>query len=111
MFNVERNGAVEVLTGDGPVTGESLDSLRTLWKIQVHGVPPRVVFDMSKVPLIDSRGLDWLCDTHDECSIRGGRLLLAAPTALCGEILHVTGVDRYCRIVADVQSGIGSFSL
>ena len=111
MFIVERNGAGDVLSGDGPVSGESIDSLRALWKNQVRGVPPRVVFNMAEVPLVDSRGLEWLCDSHDDCLVRGGRLVLAAPTALCREILHLTGTDRYCRVVEDVQSGIGSFSL
>jgi anti-anti-sigma factor len=103
MFEIRRQGAVQVLTGDEPINAATISQL------DAHG-QPKVVIDLERVPLLDSAGLEWLVDTAEKCFQRGGQVQLAAPTALCGDILRITGVGEQVEVFDDVTSAVRSFS-
>ena len=110
MFDLTRQGAVDVVHGDEPLNHEITDEVRaTLESIEKQG-QPHVVFDLENVPLIDSQGLELLLDFQDSFSDRGGALKLAGPNSLCRNILKITKVETQIEIFDDVISAVGSFA-
>jgi anti-anti-sigma factor len=109
MFERERQGAVEVIRGESPLTRDYLKQLDGLLEQMLRLGQPRAVFNLSLVPLIDSAGLEKLLDAQDAFERRGGELKFAAPSPLCQEILNVTGVVRRFEVFRDVPSAVGSF--
>jgi anti-anti-sigma factor len=71
---------------------------------------PKLVFDLSGVPLINSAGLELLLDVRDRCAERGGALVLAGPSPLCREILAATGILGSVAVFDDAVSAAGSFA-
>ena len=111
MFEIARQGAVDVIRGREPLNSETIESVRSLIKQCLATGQPRVVLDLQHVPLIDSAGLETLLDSRDECVRRAGTMHLATPNRLCRDILRVTGLDTQFVIFDDVLSAVGSFAL
>ena len=109
MFELEKHGAVHVISGDEPLNTDFVDQVAGLLDKCLLGGLPRVVVDLKKVPLIDSAGMEWLLDSRDKCRQSGGDLKLAAPNRLCEDILFVAGVDQEIEVVAEILPAIGSF--
>jgi len=110
MFQMSKQGAVDVISGDDPLISEHLDEVAKLIDACQAQGQPRVVFDLKHVPLIDSAGLELLLDARDQCVQRGGLLQLAAPSQLCRDILSVTDADSQFMLFEDVISAVGSFA-
>ena len=109
MFQLTRQGAIDVIRGNDALTLENLpDAARVLQQCAANK-QPRVVFDLARVPLIDSSGLELLLDTQDAYLCDGGALKLAAPNALCRDILAVTGLDHHFQIYDGADLAAGSF--
>ena len=109
MFRESRQGAVKVISGSIPLSGENLQFLRTEFDPLLDSGQPRAVLDLREVALIDSAGLECLLDVLDKFEARTGILKLAAPNPLCADILSVTGVGDYFETFPDVNSAVGSF--
>ncbi len=71
---------------------------------------PQVVLDLSRVRVLDSAGLEWLCDLADDCRRHGGEALLAAPSSLVRDILRITGIDERIGVNDNVIAAVGVFS-
>ena len=110
MFKHSQQGSVDVIHGDDSLIVEHIDQISELIDECIKRGQPRIVFDMERVSLIDSSGLEMLVDACERCLQRGGILKLAAPNPLCGEILSITGVAPQFEIFGDVVSAAGSFS-
>jgi anti-anti-sigma factor len=111
VFERHRQGAVDVVSGSGPLDRETLDQARELFADCLRSGLPRVVFDMESVLLLDSAALELLLDVQDGCSARGGTLHLSRPNGLCRDILRVTGVGESFETFDDLLLAVRSFSL
>jgi len=109
MFHVERQGAIDIIAGAAALNHETAESLSTAVDQCITTGQPMIVFDMSGIPLIDSRGLETLLDLQESLEDMCGLLKLAAPTSLCDDALRVTGVGSRFEIHDDVRSAVGSF--
>ncbi|HET6881567.1 MAG TPA: STAS domain-containing protein [Pirellulales bacterium] len=110
MFERRRQGAVDLIQGDDPVTAEHLPAIGRLCEESLGGGQPRAVLDLSRVALFDSAGLEWLLNMQERFVQRGGAVKLAAPNQLCRDILLVTGIDRHFEIFNDTVAAVGSFA-
>ena len=110
MFELSKQGVVDVLSGEDPLCVEELDHLQALFERCLSAGPPRLVVDLQAVPFIDSAGLTWLLDARDDCVERGGLLHLAEPNQLCREILEITGIDAELEVFGNVLAAAGSFA-
>ncbi len=110
MFQLSKQGAVDVIFGEAPLNIEHIEEVADLISACQGQGQPRIVFDLKYVPLIDSAGLELLLDAHDQCVQRGGLLQLAAPNQLCRDILNVTDADSQFMLFDDVMSAVGSFA-
>ncbi len=110
MFNQTRQGAVIVINGDEPLNGDNVGDAQDLVLKCLSRGQPKVVLNLQKIPYVDSSGLNFLLDTRDACSSRGGSFKISAPNPLCRDILKITGIDRQVEIFPDVLSASGSFA-
>lgn len=110
MFETRRQGAIHVLTGDEPINSAALAQLDSQLIGCLSQGQPKIVVDLERVALIDSAGLEWLVDAAEKCFQRGGQFQLAAPNALCSDILRVTGVGEQVEIFDDVTGAVRSFA-
>lgn len=109
MFDLSRQGAVDILQGSAPIDAHAVEALDALAADPLARAMPKLVFDLSAVPLLDSKGLEWLIETHRRCLEQGGHLRVAAPTPLCRDILDVTGLAEELDVFADTVAAVGSF--
>ena len=110
MFTLTKQGAVSVISGDAPLNAEHLPGVAKLIDQCLTSGQPRIVFHLQQVPLIDSAGLELLSDTRNRCAQRGGTLELAAPGALCRDILTATRLTERFAIFDDLLAAVGSFA-
>ncbi len=108
MFERTTQGAVDVIAGDEPLNAELVQEVGALLAECLHDGQPRVVLDLEHVLLIDSAGLELLLDFKEEYEQAGGSLKLAAPNALCEEILAVTGLDDSFEVFPEALHATGS---
>jgi len=110
MFERVTQGAVDVIQGTAPLNAEQVEQLNDLFHQCLSNGQPSVVLNLDKVSLIDSAGLELLLDVQDDCRRHGGAVKIAAPNALCREILEVTGVDRAFEVFPEPLAAVGSFA-
>lgn len=110
MFERTTQGAVEVIRGTDPLNAEFAPEVRDVLESVESQGQPHVVFDLTEIPLIDSSGLELLLDFQDHYTDRGGVLRLAAPNALCRDILKITDVGNQIELFDNVVSAVGSFA-
>jgi anti-anti-sigma factor len=109
MFARDKQGAVDVVAGDDPLSADYVPRvLRLLEECGAKG-QPRAVLDLDRIPLLDSAALEMLLDVQEDFQRRGGSLKLAVRGGLCREILSVTGVGGHFEIFTDAASAVGSF--
>ena len=109
MFKHSKQGAINVVSGTLPLTGDALDLLDGAFEACLSEGQPHAVFDLRGVPLIDSAGLERLLDLRDRFQQRAGVLKLAGANPLCHDILSVTGVASYFEVFPEVSQAVGSF--
>jgi len=110
MFEWNKHAAVDVVRGAEPINRLTAGDIATLIERHLQAGQPRLVLDLERVPLIDSAGLEMLLNLRDTCQRRGGSMKLAAPNALCRDILLVTDVGTKFEIFGDVTAAVGSFA-
>ena len=109
MFKIKKQGAVDILTGDEILNEETVDEIASVIDDCMNQGQPQIIFDLKKIPLINSKGLEFLLDTQDLCTRKGGAFKLAAPNALCNDILKITGIVEQFELFDDAISAAGSF--
>lgn len=110
MFEQTKQGAVNLIRCAAPLSRDNAEQVvLVLDKCLDHG-QPRVVLNLQHVPLIDSKGLELLVDYQRQCIARGGCMKLAAPAALCRDILVATDVISHFEVFEDELAAAGSFA-
>ena len=109
MYNVESQGAVDVIKPMAPMSQDNSGDLMETVEAKLSKGQSMVVLDMSDIPLIDSAGLESLLDVQDSLRSRGGIMKLAAIPQLCQEILRITGVEQQFESHYDVKTAVRSF--
>ena len=110
MFDRTRQGAVDLIRGDQPLTLATFGEFFKVIDGCVNQRQPRIVLDMSGIPLIDSRGLEVLVDCQRHSISRGGSIKLASPSGLCRDILRATNVVAMFDVFDNSIAAAGSFA-
>lgn len=110
MYTCKRSGAVDIVSSNLPLIRENRSAFLKAVEGCTGNGQPRVVIDLSAVPLMDSLGLDALLDARDRCQTLGGAFVLARPNALCRDILRINGIDKEINVYDDVVKALGSFA-
>jgi anti-anti-sigma factor len=109
MFQFEAQGAVELLAPDVALTHENVEQLSGVFAEKQFAGQPMVVLDMSKVPLLDSAGLETLLDIQHQLRASAGALKLAGLTPLCADVFRVTGLEQRFDLYDDSKAAVRSF--
>ncbi len=110
MFEVESQGAIDVIAPTEPLNHENAQELSETLEKELSQGQPMVVLDLSSVPLMDSAGLESLLEAQQSLQWKGGILKLAGPTKLGEDILRITGVGEQFETYRDVKLAAGSFA-
>lgn len=110
MFQISKQGAVQVLSGDQPLTNHNVGDVTSLVEETLVRNESRVVFDFGNVAFLDSAGLELLLTLREKFLKGGGSLQIARPNALCHDILVATGVAEQFTIFDDLSTAIGSYA-
>ena len=81
-----------MIGSDEPLTADHVDDAAAAFERCLADGPPMAVLDMTRIPLLDSAGLELLLNAHEAFDQRGGALKIAAANPLCRDVLSVTGV-------------------
>ena len=109
MFERITQGAVDVISLDGPLTKEYVDEVAELIQLCLQEGQPMAVANLQGTQLIDSAGLELLLDARERFESRGGSFQLAAPNRLCSDILAATGVADHFEVHREVNSAVRRF--
>ncbi len=103
-------GQVKVVKLRGKLSlGESVDRLRgDLYELIGNG-EPRIVLDLSEVPMIDSSGIGLLVKTLTTAKQMGGAIRLLNPSKFVVQTLKMIGLLNLFDVFGDQQEAIASF--
>jgi anti-anti-sigma factor len=110
MFQINKQGAVPVVSGNAPLNHETRDQFFRVASEQLKGAQPRLVVDLQQVPLLDSAGLESLLDLRDAFLAHGGSLQIAGAGPLCRDILVASGVAEHFALFDNLSAAVGSYS-
>ena len=110
MIRMERQGTVDVLTPQGPLRHEVLDSSREATVALLRKSFPTIVVDLSQTVLVSSRGIEWLLELDRQCASAGGCLVVASANELTADALLVTGADLRLQVARNLTEALGRFS-
>jgi anti-sigma B factor antagonist len=93
----------------GRVDSNTAPELEKTFNDIVNGGKTGIVFDMTQVDFISSRGLWVLLETQKACKRGNGRLILANVSDDMQQSLDLAGVKHFIDILDDVTAAVGSF--
>lgn len=99
---------VLLLTPVGELDLPTAGDLRAVYDREVDAVPcPRVVVDLAGVEFLGSAGVAVLLDLGDAARGRGGRIVLAAPSAAARRVLGLLRLERELPVCGTVEEAVG----
>ena len=102
-------GVATYLAPDGALVEKILPTLEKSAQAARAKGALNLVIDLRQVPAFDSPGLEFLLDLSDSLRDAGGSLRLAAPNALCAEVLAITRLAQSIPVFEDIESAGRSF--
>ena len=109
MFQTSKSGAVDVIEVDTTLNGETREQLSSALAQNASGGRPMAVIDLTEMQLIDSLGIEEILEQHESFVDRGGNLKLAGASAMCADVLRITGVLERIELYDDTKEAIASF--
>ncbi|MCI0498229.1 MAG: STAS domain-containing protein [Planctomycetales bacterium] len=99
---------VIVLQLQGEFTAEAIKAFEDETSSALAAKVSGLVLDMSKVPFMDSRALEFLLDLNDKSRERTRQLKIAGLDETCAKILEITRLlgqfDTYAELTEAVKS-------
>ncbi len=105
----QQHGAVTVLKPDGPLVGTDVDQLKTRLLEVLKENLGRMVLDASKVPFVDSKGLEGLVDVTNELAQGGLSLKICGLNETIRQVLELTDLSSQFEHFEDANSAVRSF--
>ncbi len=93
----------------GRIDGNTAPELEKVFNAIVEGGKLGIVFDMSEVDFISSRGLWVLLETQKACKRKKGKLVLVNVSEYMKQSLDLAGVQHFIELFDDVTAAVGSF--
>lgn len=109
QIHEQKHGAVTVLIPEGPLIQEDAEAFRLRAMTLYAKSLGRIVVDGSKMPFVDSKGLETLLDLSDHIGQSGNALKLASINKTIREVLTLTELDHVFEQFEDVNTAVRSF--
>lgn len=107
--SVTTEGAATIVTPEGPIINEELHDLDRQLRQLVDNWTKRIVLNLSDAALIDSAGLELLCNYQKELGEHGLRMKLCGINELVMKIMELTRLAREFEMFPDTASAVRSF--
>ena len=102
-IKVEQNGPATIVRLLGDLMGNDVDRLGEKLAELTSAPQARLAIDLEETSSIDSTGLGRLVECVTRSRMRGGRVILVAPTPLVSGVLEVTHLDHWFEICDTVD--------
>ncbi len=99
----------DLVAAIGRVDSNTAPSLEKTFNEIVESGRTGIVFDMSQVDFISSRGLWVLLETQKACKRGNGKLILVNVSEDMQQSLDLAGVKHFIDIMDDITAAVGSF--
>jgi anti-sigma B factor antagonist len=99
----------ELVKATGRVDSNTAPDLEKIFNQVVESGKSNIVFDMSDVDFISSRGLWVLLETQKACKRGNGRMILVNVSEEMQQSLDLAGVKHFIDIMDDLTAAVGSF--
>lgn len=108
--SIQENNDLAVFHLEGSLTSETCTQLRQ--KVSELLSTPRkaVVFDMGKVPFMDSAGLETMIWIRDYCQLNVVQFRLAELTEPCQQILEMTRLNNEFHCGSALDEAVNSLA-
>ena len=93
----------------GRIDSETAPDLNKAFNSIIESGKSGIVFDMSEVDFISSRGIWVLLETQKICSKKKGKLILVNVADEMLKSFDLVGVKHFIEIYNDVTAAVGSF--
>lgn len=91
---------------DGPLTLRNMFELQSaLRKVESSRM---TIFDLSRVPYMDSAGMGLIMNHYVHCQTRGSKLVLAGANSRVLDLFKITKVDKVLPLKASVEEAEAS---
>jgi anti-anti-sigma factor len=110
FFEMRRDGDVLVVTplANFAALGDTL--VASEWSTMREAIdglsPPRVVIDMSKLPVFGSTVLEWMVQVWRRCRDGKGAMMVASLTPISREVIAVTKLDSLWKMADSVEVAV-----
>lgn len=105
-----QQGCVDVIQLDEQLIIEDIDTLQPIIFNPLKERLPQVIVDLRRLRIIDSAGLNLLCDVQEQVQRRGGTIRFAAANPLIRDVFRVTGLDEEFALYPDLITAAGAFA-
>ncbi len=105
----QRQGAVTVLSPDGPIAGDDVAVFKTAVTEAAHRTMGRLVVDLGGAPFVDSEALEAMLDVSESLAVSGQTLRLCGVCDTVRTILQITGLIEHFDEFTDANSAVRSF--
>lgn len=109
-MNVSKSqqGAITIINVQGPMVEEGLDILDALMDECVASGLLRIVFDMKRVPFVDSAGLEKIQAIVSDLGKRGGDVRIASLNDVCSDIFGATRLESFVQVFNEREAAVRS---
>jgi anti-sigma B factor antagonist len=109
-INVRKRSRAQVIQLRGPLKmGTGLDQLRQTLEELISNGDPRIVVNLSEVPMIDSSAIGLLVRFLATAKKAGGSLKLVQPSKFTVQSLRLVGIINLFEILDDDETAVQSF--
>ena len=102
-INVQQDEPATIVTLLGDLMGDDADRLAEKLAELASEPRARLAIDLARTELIDSSGLGRLMECVTRSRMRGGHVVLVAPTPFVRGVLSVTKLDHWFEICDTVD--------
>jgi len=103
-IDVEERAGWTVIAVTGQLDVATAPELRQVLKEAQYDDHQHLIVDLAGLEFLDSFGLGVLVGGLRRARMRGGRFVLAGPSARIREVLQITELDRTFQLTADVAA-------
>lgn len=106
-IGVRKHGDAVVVDLDGRLAlGGPVDELRAKWTEALAGGAKDLVFNLSRVTMVDSSGIGTMIRAHSAVSAGGGKLKLVGASPTVRQAFKVTRLDKVFEFHDDEGSAL-----
>ena len=107
--DLQKHGSVKVVVPQDAITEAAVEDLQHALEAEAHEAAVRLVVDMTRVPYVDSAGIEFLLALAGDASAGALRARLAGLTETVREALSLTDMLKRFHIFDTVEAAVRSY--